>query len=285
MVFTKEQLEYLNAMIDSRMKGLKHENRDHLDRALLAQKLKPGKSGTIIASDGQDSAWKYPNEAGVAASDWVEAALSEKSDEGHNHDDRYPTSSEFSSFATLTEDWVETALSEKSDEGHHHDDRYPLTKPVAQSAYTIGLITQALLEVALSEKSDEGHNHDGRHFSRVYVGSFANPGSTGNASYTGVGFKPKVVLFCCMPADSTTTSGLHIGAMDSFGRQFYAAFRAATTGAAMANESNTTACVMTLNTAGTTARKASYVSMDTDGFTLNWSTASAAGNTYYVALG
>ena len=178
-------------------------------------------------------------------------------------------------------------LAEKADEGHNHDSRYIPVNPALSkfASYIAGVATLDNLEQLLAEKSDEGHHHDGRHFSRVYVGSFANPGSTGDASYTGVGFKPKLVLFCTMPADSSTTSGLHIGVMDHFGRQFYAGFRAATTGAVMAVESGTNGCCFTINTAATTARKASYVSMNDDGFTLNWSVANAAGNTYYVALG
>lgn len=44
--------------ITARLKGTRHENSDHLDRALLVSKLKPGDARSVIASDGTDAVWK-----------------------------------------------------------------------------------------------------------------------------------------------------------------------------------------------------------------------------------
>jgi len=46
------------SIMDSRLKPSRHENDDHLDKALLVQKLKPGSAGQVIgSSDGKNAIW------------------------------------------------------------------------------------------------------------------------------------------------------------------------------------------------------------------------------------
>lgn len=46
--------------LDARLKSSRHESSDHLDRALIARKIKPSTDGTSIRSDGGDAAWIGP---------------------------------------------------------------------------------------------------------------------------------------------------------------------------------------------------------------------------------
>lgn len=66
MAFTSEQLRVIEGLLDSRLKSVRHTNADHLDRALLAQKLNPGDAaGRVLSSDGSDVSWAGASGLGV----------------------------------------------------------------------------------------------------------------------------------------------------------------------------------------------------------------------------
>lgn len=106
------------------------------------------------------------------------------------------------------------------------------------------------------------------------------PGSTfsttGNKSITGVGFKPKLVRFTLMPTSSSTVMNMAHGAMTST-NQFYSAFL---TNARM---SGTDAAFGWLGSTTSLSLKFAYVSMDSDGFTINVSSAASAFDVSYEA--
>jgi len=105
------------------------------------------------------------------------------------------------------------------------------------------------------------------------VGTFTSSGSTGNQSVTGVGFKPRLVMLFLILADSSFVQ-FGIGAMDSNGSQFGGggmSFGADSGGVGFVSNK----CVSIANEAGTINYRASYVSMDSDGFTINWDAVAA----------
>lgn len=102
----------------------------------------------------------------------------------------------------------------------------------------------------------------------VEIGTFFAPASTGDYSVTDVGFTPKVVRFSTMPVNATNRTGLNMGAM-SESKQYVLATAGSTT--TISRNRDTTACLGYTNVDGTWYVKASYVSMDADGFTINFS--------------
>ena len=46
--------------IDTRLRGSRHANADHLNRGLLVSKLTPGTIGQVTASSGKDTEWIHP---------------------------------------------------------------------------------------------------------------------------------------------------------------------------------------------------------------------------------
>jgi hypothetical protein len=115
---------------------------------------------------------------------------------------------------------------------------------------------------------------------QIKMGSFARS-STGSQAVTGVGFQPKGVLFVTQQATSTTVGTMGIGGMDSAGNQFNATIRAdATDGDRRAR---TTHCIGD-NGSGAFVGGASYTSMDTDGFTVNFDEATSV-TVYWIAIG
>lgn len=123
------------------------------------------------------------------------------------------------------------------------------------------------------------------------VGSLTSPNSTGNQSYTGVGFQPKALIFWGngKTADGTMAAGnLSWGAASSSSSR-------ATVGFYISNGVITTAD-WTGQSDGKAYRlmqgstiillDADLVSMDSDGFTLNWVTSGQSGVVVnYLALG
>lgn len=121
----------------------------------------------------------------------------------------------------------------------------------------------------------------------VKIGSFAQPSSTGNQAVTGVGFKPKLVIFMMnqLTADGDTTNakwgiGFGVSATD----RYYMAGCAknARTGSDSGDRQDNTrviGCVTSVaGGAGfdpTTDCEADFVTMDNDGFTVNWTTVDA----------
>lgn len=121
------------------------------------------------------------------------------------------------------------------------------------------------------------------------IGTFTSQAGTGNQAITGIGFRPAAVIIfrSVTPIGVAVHAHMSIGAGSGPSNQFVAGYRA---------EDNVTtsdtrrfffsdAIIFATNTAAdTTFIKASLVSLDADGFTLNWSTA-AAGNDYiYIAI-
>lgn len=107
----------------------------------------------------------------------------------------------------------------------------------------------------------------------VAIGTIS-PTTTGNFSVTGVGFTPKLVRFTAMLSASTSASNYGVGAMTS-SAQYVASI--APDGSSGSRNSSTSACIGVLNQASSTWNTlGSYVSMDSDGFTINFSTASGS---------
>ncbi len=120
------------------------------------------------------------------------------------------------------------------------------------------------------------------------------PGATGNFSVTGVGFQPTAVLhshvgngYLAALGTIRTHGGFSLGAMTSGGGQWanfhYALDNLADTDTQRGQQ--TDACIYSMNESLVVQKKASFVSMDADGFTLNFTTANSnATQTFSLAL-
>jgi len=117
------------------------------------------------------------------------------------------------------------------------------------------------------------------------VGVIQSRATTGNQSYTGVGFQPKLVIFYKMFASADGSRhmfGVAMSASQEWSCSYDNQHNLST-----ANENSAfrnDACIAD-EAAGSELRKADFVSMDADGFTLNWSIASTAQDVNYLALG
>ncbi len=120
----------------------------------------------------------------------------------------------------------------------------------------------------------------------------ATPTSPGPLQVTGVGFKPDFVMFLAGRAENNDTSVAHmffnVGFMNSTGEQAAISVGGqdgqTTTGHSRSQQRTDNATIGIL-AAGGQDWLASYSSMDNDGFTLNFTTASAAGPpVFYLAL-
>ena len=120
------------------------------------------------------------------------------------------------------------------------------------------------------------------------------PTATGNRSVTGVGFKPDLVIhvhagydFTSLPA-RTANANFGLGVMDSAGNQW--ATSALSIHAAAAADTQrgqqTDACMYAFNNSFAVQKEASFVSMDADGFTVNFTntTSAAASQVFSLAL-
>lgn len=101
---------------------------------------------------------------------------------------------------------------------------------------------------------------------RMKVGSVAVNNATGNQAVTGVGFKPALVRLTAVNSADTANPARGVGAMDSAGNQWSHTLNSAGTAH---DRYRTTRCIYLITAAGVVAVEASYVSMDTDGFTIN----------------
>ena len=120
--------------------------------------------------------------------------------------------------------------------------------------------------------------------SSIKVGTINAPtfDTTGNKSITGVGFKPRLVEFTLLPASNGVVTTTGSGAMDSAGNQFITATTGTTTTAS--RNSDSLGCIGGVNSgAASWFVRASYVSMDSDGFTINVTTAGIGSVVGYVA--
>lgn len=125
------------------------------------------------------------------------------------------------------------------------------------------------------------------------VGAFAQAGSTGNQAVTGVGFQPKAVIFTMT---NLVSDGPQANARIVVGWAASSSARAAVSNSAddagvagtttARRAARTGKCLVIMNGAGTVQSEADFVSMDSDGFTVNWTTADAtARQVNYLALG
>ena len=124
---------------------------------------------------------------------------------------------------------------------------------------------------------------------QTFVGSLAQPSSTGNQAITGVGFKPIAVIFF---ANTSTADGSIADEQVMMGMATSSANRATVSGG-HANSStnqyrshNAGKCIALISTTGSVLSSADFVSMDSDGFTINWSNADATARIVnFIAIG
>ena len=115
------------------------------------------------------------------------------------------------------------------------------------------------------------------------VGTLSPEASTGNESYTGVGFTPDFIIFTASLSVNATNSNAGGGTM--CGIAVSSSSRAVvggsgTSGAGTSDEwgwSDSALPIKWQQTKATTRFAADLVTMDADGFTLNWTTAGAGG--------
>lgn len=120
------------------------------------------------------------------------------------------------------------------------------------------------------------------------TGTFSTPGSTGNDSVTGVGFRPKALILYGVPVTSEAVA-VHaaqwIGFTDGTDQRVVGAV--SDNGAAdtlrYRNESNV--MQMINGPSDTPVNQAAISSFDADGFTLNYSTATSGYIVHYIAFG
>lgn len=126
------------------------------------------------------------------------------------------------------------------------------------------------------------------------VTTFTSPTSTGFMSVTGIGFQPKLLVFLRpSPTSVLAIPGSAAGAQFMLGAaadgQFALSTRSpdatATTLYSPRRVIKTDRCIFSLTDAGATADEASLVSMDSDGFTLNYTAANVADTVGVLALG
>lgn len=120
---------------------------------------------------------------------------------------------------------------------------------------------------------------------RSRVGTIAVPGATGNVAYTGLGFKPSAIVFMSMPGASGTLGSFALGFTDGVNNRLMGLWGddSGLLGGGNAERNLlATRCVGHYSTSWD--YEAAIVSMDLDGFTLNWTNA-GAGTVYYLAMG
>lgn len=120
------------------------------------------------------------------------------------------------------------------------------------------------------------------------------PTATGNKAVTGVGFKPDLVIhfhandtFTANPPTSVAGASLGVGAMEVNGSQwanhFLSLDNQGTSNTQRGQQTN--AAILAFNSSLSLTKKASFVTMDADGFTVNFSTANGnASQVFSLAL-
>ena len=128
----------------------------------------------------------------------------------------------------------------------------------------------------------------------AFAGSLAQPGSPGNQVITGVGFTPKIVFFWM---NSLTADGTGVHARRAFGvgisstdRRYMAVASADASAASNCSRRyDNTRCIGHITEGGaapTVNAEADLVSLDADGFTINWITVDATARVVeYLVLG
>jgi hypothetical protein len=105
---------------------------------------------------------------------------------------------------------------------------------------------------------------------RAQTGYFASPSSTGNFSITGLGFRPKVIEFVGSKNDGLQTWFFHSqGFADDAGNQNVSTL-AGNFSNLWVGDTKFDRCIYLINTGRNVQVMATLVSMDVDGFTLNF---------------
>jgi hypothetical protein len=121
--------------------------------------------------------------------------------------------------------------------------------------------------------------------SLVKVGNFLPPGFTGNHTVSGLGFRPIFVEFEVLHGDSTSFASMARGAMDKDGNQWAYAINAPGSGSDAQRQFVTNRCMLRISGTATLQIRASFVSMNTNGFTVNFDNTSADGRILWKAIG
>ena len=125
----------------------------------------------------------------------------------------------------------------------------------------------------------------------VKVGTFNSPTVTGSQSVTGIGFQPKALIFFGSTSSSDGASDnaeLHFGATDqSLNKGAISVSDKHNVVTTLSRRAHTNASIVTLDPAnGTINGRSNVTALDSDGFTLNWTTVAAtAFRQRYIALG
>ena len=125
---------------------------------------------------------------------------------------------------------------------------------------------------------------------RASVGTSTSPTSTGTKAVTGVGFEPKVVIPFGVPNTSSGAVGTSLGGLGCSDGTNQAAIslgsaNGITTSQTFRRHTNAKSFTWTVNSS-TVGEEAALSSFDSDGFTLNWTTASATAYILnHIALG
>lgn len=125
---------------------------------------------------------------------------------------------------------------------------------------------------------------------KVATGTITTPTSTGNAAVTGVGFTPKVIILY-----STVVSSLSQGIISGMGvcqsssarwTMGLSQLQGGTASNNLGRQFKSDKCLNVIQDSVTTYLESDLVTMDADGFTLNWTTVQGTGKpVYYIALG
>ena len=136
----------------------------------------------------------------------------------------------------------------------------------------------------------------GTTLTRAKTGQFTKATATGQQRVTGIGFKPTAVIFfmatigtAAPPQTADGNSGLEIGFARSSGQQNLSAILFLDNVATTANfgfaTTRITTCWEEISAGGATASIGALVTMDRDGFTINWTTAAATATyIFYAAI-
>ena len=119
----------------------------------------------------------------------------------------------------------------------------------------------------------------------VHVGVFTCPATTGNYSVTGLGFRPKSVKFWVSKGPGLQTHFCCCqGMMDATGNQNSMTW-AGVWSNIFKGDSRVDLCMYTINSAGTSQVTGAFVSMDADGFTVNFTVVNTAFIIRWEAIG
>lgn len=129
---------------------------------------------------------------------------------------------------------------------------------------------------------------------QLKLGKFMMNSSTGNQAVTGLGFSPKALLFCnCLvgSTEETINANSHLGIGFAVSSSQRGAFASGGKDGNDVSEENsyleTDKCILqiTPQTSPVVKYSADFVSMDSDGFTINVTVASGSPEIFYLAIG